>query len=157
VWSRSRGWTDAKHGWEKIGLTPSSRDFALSHQRENLFERTCFAYVAFGLAQTCPLPAYPPATFGAFSPGLARTYDAPPPPASSPPPAMPRSPSVTPATSPTVPSACPNRCRSRSASRGPAPNESVTIAFKQAIKATDALRTGIYSKTLTFTLSTTTP
>ena len=32
-----------------------------------------------------------------------------------------------------------------------------TVAFKQAIGANDALRTGRYSKTLTFTLSTTTP
>src|SRR4051812_18123622 len=53
-----QGWTDAKHGWEAIGLTPSSRYFALSHQRENLFERTCFAYVAFGLAASCPLPGF---------------------------------------------------------------------------------------------------
>src|SRR3954453_21526094 len=53
-----QGWTDAKHGWEAIGMTPSSRYFALSHQRENLFARTCFAYVAFGLAQTCPLPGF---------------------------------------------------------------------------------------------------
>ena len=36
-------------------------------------------------------------------------------------------------------------------------NDAVTIAFKQPIKATDALRTGVYSRTLTFTLSTTTP
>jgi hypothetical protein len=40
---------------------------------------------------------------------------------------------------------------------GPASNDAVTIAFKQAIGSTDALRTGSYSKTLTFTLSTTTP
>jgi len=33
----------------------------------------------------------------------------------------------------------------------------VTITFKQHINATDALRTGAYSKTLTFTLSTTAP
>jgi hypothetical protein len=33
----------------------------------------------------------------------------------------------------------------------------VTIEFAQLIKATDPLRTGTYSKTLTFTLSTTTP
>jgi hypothetical protein len=33
----------------------------------------------------------------------------------------------------------------------------VTVNFKQPIGATDALRTGTYSKTLTFTLSTTTP
>ena len=37
------------------------------------------------------------------------------------------------------------------------PTTRSTIAFKQHIGATDALRTGTYSKTLTFTLSTTTP
>ena len=36
-------------------------------------------------------------------------------------------------------------------------NDKVDIAFKQLIKANDPLRTGSYSKTLTFTLSTTTP
>jgi hypothetical protein len=46
---------------------------------------------------------------------------------------------------------------SKSAWSAPTSNESVTIAFKQSIKATDALRTGTYTKTLTFTLSTTTP
>ena len=40
---------------------------------------------------------------------------------------------------------------------GPATNDPVTIGFKQHIKASDTLRTGTYSKTLTFTLSTTTP
>jgi hypothetical protein len=33
----------------------------------------------------------------------------------------------------------------------------VTIGFKQTIGRTEGLRTGPYSKTLTFTLSTTTP
>ena len=33
----------------------------------------------------------------------------------------------------------------------------MTIEFKQSIGANDALRTGTYSKTLTFTLSTTPP
>jgi len=46
---------------------------------------------------------------------------------------------------------------SKSAWDGPAANEVATITFKQAIGANDALRTGTYSKTLTFTLSTTTP
>ncbi|HEX6022494.1 MAG TPA: hypothetical protein VFZ00_10905 [Solirubrobacter sp.] len=40
---------------------------------------------------------------------------------------------------------------------GPISNDVVTLGFRQAIGATDALRTGPYSKTLTFTLSTTTP
>ena len=40
---------------------------------------------------------------------------------------------------------------------GPVSNDPVTIAFKQHIGANDALRTGAYSATVTFTLSTTTP
>jgi X-Pro dipeptidyl-peptidase len=39
----------------------------------------------------------------------------------------------------------------------PVSNDPVTISFRQHIGAYDALRTGAYSKTLTFTLSTTTP
>jgi X-Pro dipeptidyl-peptidase len=39
----------------------------------------------------------------------------------------------------------------------PASNDAVTIAFSQHVGANDALRTGAYSKTLTFTLSTTQP
>jgi hypothetical protein len=39
----------------------------------------------------------------------------------------------------------------------PTSNETVGITFKQLIKANDPLRTGTYSKTLTFTLSTTAP
>jgi hypothetical protein len=40
---------------------------------------------------------------------------------------------------------------------GPVSNDVAAIAFAQDIGQTDALRTGTYSKTLTFTLSTTTP
>ncbi len=39
----------------------------------------------------------------------------------------------------------------------PVSNANVAIAFSQHIGANDALRTGSYSRTLTFTLSTTTP
>jgi len=39
----------------------------------------------------------------------------------------------------------------------PKSNDAVTINFKQSIGRTEGLRTGPYSKTLTFTLSTTTP
>ena len=39
----------------------------------------------------------------------------------------------------------------------PTSNEAVPVQFTQAIGANDALRTGAYSKTLTFTLSTTEP
>jgi hypothetical protein len=40
---------------------------------------------------------------------------------------------------------------------GPISNDAVSIEFSQLVKPTDALRTGTYSKTLTYTLSTTTP
>jgi hypothetical protein len=40
---------------------------------------------------------------------------------------------------------------------GPVSNDAVTIGLRQHIAATQPLRTGTYSKTLTFTLSTTTP
>ena len=39
----------------------------------------------------------------------------------------------------------------------PASNDAVTVDFKQSIGSSDALRTGTYAKTLTFTLSTTAP
>jgi hypothetical protein len=40
---------------------------------------------------------------------------------------------------------------------GPISNDGVTLQFQQPIASSDALRTGQYSKTLTYTLSTTTP
>ena len=46
---------------------------------------------------------------------------------------------------------------SKSTWTAPVSNDPVTIAFRQHIGATQALRTGTYSQTLTFTLSTTTP
>ena len=46
---------------------------------------------------------------------------------------------------------------SKAAWTAPVSNDVVTVGFKQHIGETDALRTGAYSKTLTFTLSTTTP
>ena len=46
---------------------------------------------------------------------------------------------------------------SKSSWTAPVSNDAVTVTFRQAIGATDALRTGTYARTLTFTLSTTTP
>jgi hypothetical protein len=46
---------------------------------------------------------------------------------------------------------------SKTAWTAPVSNDVVDVKFKQRIKANDALRTGSYSKTLTFTLSTTNP
>ena len=46
---------------------------------------------------------------------------------------------------------------SKAAWTGPVSNDAVTIGFAQHVDAADALRTGTYSKQLTFTLSTTSP
>ena len=40
---------------------------------------------------------------------------------------------------------------------GPVSNDPVSITFRQAIAASEPLRTGTYAKTLVFTLSTTSP
>jgi PKD repeat protein/type 1 glutamine amidotransferase len=102
-----------------------------------------------------------PASFGAFTPGLAKEYtaqttanvlstagDA----------ALSVSPSPAYLTNGAFTLPEPLQVAfSRSSWTAPVSNESVTISFKQQIKATDALRTGAYSKTLTFTLSTTQP
>jgi len=40
---------------------------------------------------------------------------------------------------------------------GPVTDDTVTIGFRQHIAANQALRTGVYAKTLTFTLATTSP
>ena len=134
---------------------------------------------------TLSLTIGPPATFGAFTPGVARTYLA--------------------STSATVTSTAadallsvadpsstatghlvngtfalpqPLQARARNAANtgtaynnvgssasplnllaydGPISNDAVSLQFSQAIGAGDPLRTGTYSKTLTFTLSTTSP
>jgi hypothetical protein len=100
-----------------------------------------------------------PATFGAFTPGVDRTYEA--------------------STTATVTSSAGDAALtvdggtlsngafslrealqvafSRSSWAAPVANDAVTVAFKQHISATEPLRTGPYSKTLTFTLSTTNP
>ena len=46
---------------------------------------------------------------------------------------------------------------SKAAWTAPVSNDGVTVTFRQAIGASDALRTGTYSRTVTFTLSTTSP
>jgi hypothetical protein len=109
---------------------------------------------------TLALTLGPAATFGAFAPGVTRTYDA-----------STTATVITTAGDAALSVSDPGRLAngsfslpeplqvslSRSAWTAPATNESVTIGFAQLIKATDALRTGTYSRTLTFTLSTTTP
>jgi beta-galactosidase len=109
---------------------------------------------------TLSLMLGPAASFGAFTPGVAHTYEA--------------------STTATVTSTAGDATLSVSDPghltngafslpqplqvlgvprtwSGPVSNDAFSIGFKQDIGANDALRTGTYSKTLTFTLSTTTP
>ena len=101
-----------------------------------------------------------PASFGAFVPGVARVYDA-----------STTANVISTAGNATLSVSDPGHLAngtftlpsplqvslSKSTWTAPVSNDPVTIAFKQAIGANDALRTGVYSKTLTFTLSTTQP
>ena len=101
-----------------------------------------------------------PATFGAFTPGVARTYTA-----------STTANVISTAGDATLSVSAPGFMTNgafslaeplrvelaKSAWTGPTSNESVNIAFKQLVKRTDPLRTGSYGRTLTFTLSTTNP
>ncbi len=112
------------------------------------------------VAATLSLSLGPAASFGAFAPGADKSYDA----------------STTATVTSTAGDAAlsfsdpghlsngafslPEPLRvslSKASWTGPVSNDVVSIGFKQHISAGDALRTGSYGKTLTFTLSTTTP
>ena len=56
-----------------------------------------------------------------------------------------------------APIACRKPSVTVSLDTGPVSNSTSTIEFKQTIGGNEPLRTGSYSKTLTFTLSTTAP
>ena len=101
-----------------------------------------------------------PASFGAFVPGVERTYTA-------------TAPAVVTSTAgdATLSVSDPGHLAngafelpqplqvelSKASWTGPVTSDPVTITFRQHIGATDPLRTGAYSRTLTFTLSTTAP
>jgi hypothetical protein len=112
------------------------------------------------VAATLSLTLGAPASFGGFVPGVGRSYDA--------------------STTATVTSTAGDAALSisdpghlsngafalseplqvslsKASWTGPVSNDAVAIAFHQHIAANQALRTGSYSRTLTFTLSTTTP
>jgi hypothetical protein len=126
---------------------------------------TAFGDVSGTVPATLALTLGAPATFGAFTPGVAKEYTA-----------STTATVVSTAGDATLTVADPSTNAPGHLVNGafslpqplqglgvvktwtaPTSNEAVTVAFKQAIGAGDALRTGTYSKTLTFTLSTTTP
>jgi hypothetical protein len=116
--------------------------------------------VGGAVAATLSLTLGAPASFGAFAPGVDKTYTA----STS---ANVISSAGDAALSVSDPGhlmngafALPEALQvafSKSTWTAPVSNDPVTITFNQHIGQTDALRTGSYSKTLTFTLSTTIP
>ena len=58
---------------------------------------------------------------------------------------------------PWAPRGTPGAARTRRREAGPGSNDPVTVNVRQSVGSSDALRTGAYSKTLVFTLSTTNP
>ena len=110
---------------------------------------------------TLSLTLGPPATFGAFRPGVADVYTASTT-ANVISTALRReagpSPSPVGSTNGTFALAQPVQVQIAPASwTAPVSNAPVTITFRQPIGANEPLRTGVYSRTLTFTLSTTNP
>ncbi len=109
---------------------------------------------------TLALTLGPAASFGAFTPGVAKTYDA-----------TTTADVVSTAGNAALSWSGPNHLTngaftmpqaftvdfSKSAWSAPVSHDSVAIGFHQPIASTDALRTGSYSATVTFTLSTTNP
>jgi amidase len=118
------------------------------------------APVGGAVPATLSLTLGPPANFGAFTPGITNQYSA----------STPAN-VVSTALDATLTVAGPDHLMngsfalpeplqvslSKSAWTAPVSNDPLTIGFKQLVKASDALRTGAYGTTLTFTLSTTNP
>jgi hypothetical protein len=129
---------------------------------EGLFKATeATAPVGGTVPATLSLTLGPPATFGTFTPGVARTYEAT------------TTANVISTAGDAALSVAPQPAYlangsftlseplqvafSKATWTAPVANDPVTITFRQPIAANQALRTGTYSKTLTFTLSTTNP
>jgi len=116
--------------------------------------------VGGSVGATLALTLGAPASFGAFTPGLAKDYTA-----------STTANVISSAGDAALTSSDPGHLMngtfalpeplgvsfSKAAWSAPVSNDPVTITFNQHVNATDPLRTGAYSKTLTFTLSTTSP
>ena len=116
--------------------------------------------VSGNVPATLSLTLGPAASFGSFAPGVAKTYDA-----------STTADVITTAGDAALSWSGPNHLTngaftmpqpftvdfSKSIWNAPASHDSVAIGFHQPIGSTDALRTGNYSATVTFTLSTTNP
>lgn len=138
-------------------VSPSGKTTELwRYDVSNLVEATVGAVVPATLSLTLGAPG----TFGAFVPGVTQDYTA-----------TTKATVISTAGDASLAVSEPGRLAngaftlpsplgvafSKSAWTAPTSNEDVTITFSQHVDAKDALRTGTYSKTLTFTVSTTAP
>jgi hypothetical protein len=142
--------------WQRTGLIGPA---VLTPYRDTVLQTSTSGTVGGTVPPTLSLTLGAPATFGAFLPGVDRTYEA-----SS-------TANVISTNGDATLSVDGGRLSngaftlseplqvafSKGSWSAPVSNETVTIGFKQHIGATEPMRTGSYSKTLTFTLSTTTP
>jgi hypothetical protein len=165
VWRSVLGDSDADSYLNLVDNCPLVANPDQSDSDRNGTGDACGPTLAQGAAggtvpATLALTLGPAVTFGAFTPGVNRTYDA-----------STTANVITTAGDAALSVSDPGHLTngsfslpeplqvsfSKSAWTAPASNDLVTIGFTQLVKATDALRTGAYSKTLTFTLSTATP
>ncbi len=138
---------------------------AVKSQRVLVASRRADGTVGGTVPATLALSLGTPASFGAFTPGVARTYTA-----------STTATVISTAGDATLTVADPSPTNTGKLVNGafalaqplqglgvvktwsaPTSNEAVPVTFTQVIGANDPLRTGTYSKSLTFTLSTTTP
>jgi hypothetical protein len=152
-------WSTAQHAWVTNG-GPRAIYVGGSSTQLRLAAATATGGVSGSVPATLSLTLGPAGAFGAFTPGVDKTYTA-------------QTPAnvISTAGNATLSVSDPGHLSngaftladplvvtfSKSTWTAPVSNDPVTIAFSQHIGMNEPLRTGTYSRTLTFTLSTTDP
>jgi beta-glucosidase len=159
-------WNSAKHAWgtdygqRTIWVGDSSANLPLSATAAPLASTSVTGGVGGTVPATLSLTLGAPASFGAFTPGVDHTYTA-----------QTTANVISTAGDATLTASDPGHLTngaysltdplqvtlSKTTWTDPVSNDPVTVGFSQHIGANDPLRTGTYSRTLTFTLSTTQP